>query len=209
MGSGFNEEADRPDYDNLAALAENIVYRVPGCTDLMVRKAIAETYRDFCKRTCVIRTRRRIEIRHGENDYCLHPKFPECIVDCVVGAYVGGRRVDLEGYAAWNGDAVHLDGRMLPPEGETAMMDVECVEVPRIGSEHAPRLFIERYGDAIVSGALYRLMSMSGRAWSDPQQAMLEARLYENELTEHRTRHHSGGNLSTGSANFISGGTII
>lgn len=208
MGSGFNEEADRPDYDNLAALAENIVYRVPGCTDLMVRKTIAETYRDFCKRTCVIRTRRRIDLVHGENDYRL-VSSPGCIVDCVADVHVGGRKVEFDGYAFCGGDTIHLEDRLLPPEGESAYMEVTCVEVPRIGSEQAPRLFIERYGDAIVSGALYRLMSMSGRAWSDPQQAAIEARLYENALTEHRTRYHSGGNLSTGSANFISGGTIL
>ena len=209
MPSSYSEENERPDLDGISALAEHVVYRVPGCAEVMIRKALSETYRDFCRRTCVLRTVRDIELESGTNDYPLVPRHFGCMVDSVVEASVGGRVLPMDGYSYCGGDFIHLCGRELPAEGETRTLRVTCVEVPVIGSDRASRLFAERYGDAIVSGALMRLFAMSDRPWSDPQQSMLEARLYENACTENRVRYHSGGNLSSGAASFYKKGLII
>ena len=209
MGEDFHEESESPEYGNIAAIAEDLVYRLPGCTDLMVRKTIRDVYRDFCRRTCVLKTRRKIEVVHGKSDYHLHAVHPGCMIDTVVEVRLNGRVVDVEGFDFCGGDFIRLERRDLPEEGEVYELDVTCIEVPEIGSEVAPRLFVNRYGDAIVSGVLMRLMAMVGKPWSDEVQAAQNARLYENALTENRAKYHAGGNLSTASLNFIKKGCVL
>lgn len=210
MGEDFHEESAAPEYGNLAALAEDLIYRLPGCEDTMVRKTIRDVYRDFCRRTCVLRTRQKINVVHGETDYALHAVHPYCSIDTVTDVVLNGRRIEVDGYDFCGGDFIHLDGRLLPLEDEAPyVLAVTCVEIPNIGAEHASWHFINRYGDAIVSGVLMRLMSMSGRAWSDEAQAAMNARLYENALTENRVKYHAGGNLSSGELNFMKKGAVL
>lgn len=210
MSEDFHEEATAPEYGNLAALAEDLIYRLPGCDDTMVRKTIRDVYRDFCRRTCVLRTKQKIEVVHGETDYALHAVHPFCSIDTVTDVELDGRSVDVEGYDFCGGDFIRLERRLLPSRCEKPrLLEVTCVEIPNIGAEHASHHFINRYGDAIVSGVLMRLMAMSGKAWSDEAQAALNARLYENALTEHRVKYHAGGNLSAGELNFIKQGVIL
>lgn len=40
---------------NLGSLAEDVIYRAPGCSDLMVRKILQATWRDFAERACVVK----------------------------------------------------------------------------------------------------------------------------------------------------------
>lgn len=212
MGVSFYDEWEKPEYENLANIAENLVYRLPGCTDVMIRKTIASVYRDFCKRTCVIKTRRRICIEHGKHRYPLVAVVQDCVIDCICditrenGAPFDGRGGE---YSIEGSDTIMLPDRLLPNEGEKSLIEVTCIEIPKLSSERAPQLFIERYGDAIESGVLMKLMIMSGRPWSDPQQAAQEARAYENALTETRVRYHGGGNLTPGKLNFIKKGIIV
>ncbi|MGN0845628.1 MAG: hypothetical protein ACI4QT_10480 [Kiritimatiellia bacterium] len=64
-------------------------------------------------------------------------------------------------------------------------------EVPSMNSEKAPRGFIEKYGEAICSGVMFRLCSMSGRSWSDANIAALERINYENAKSEERMRRET------------------
>ena len=210
MSSPYQDEWESPEYDNLASIAENLVYRLPGCSEVMIRKTISSVYRDFCKRTCVLRTKRRIELEHGRNAYPLVARIEDCVVDCITEVEIGGCIIEhLDGWENPSGDIICLHNRLLPPEGETWFLDVTCIEIPRLSSEKAPSLFIQRYGDAIQDGVLWELMSMMNRPWSDQQQAFRFSRAYENALTEHRTRYYGGGNLSCGKLNFIKKGAIL
>lgn len=207
--SSFNEEAEAPEFDNLASVAENLVFRLPGCDDVMIRKTIAETYRDFCRRTCVLKSRRRIELSHGERRYPLCPRGDGFIVDCVIGVtFDNGRELCEREYSLCE-NCISFPDRVLPSCHRRVAVEVEFVEIPALGSERIPRGFLGRYGDAIASGVLMRLMAMTGKAWSDPAQAAQEARLYENALTECRMRHNGGGQLSPGKFNFIKKGLVI
>lgn len=227
--NSFEKEQDAPEMETLANLAENLVYRLPGCTDLMVRKTIGEVYRDFCRRSCCIRTLRRLFIEHNRNEY---PVGSSCGGSCSVTdvRYMGrklelGRDYTVSGFSSptvrfadWIvacschphhgplnepkepvpnehftkpedhpfGERHHGHDCRKPP------VDIIVVEVPPIGCETAPLGFIGRYGDAICSGVLYRLMSMSGRAWSDQQQAQAEYSRYESGVTEARLNYHTG-----------------
>ena len=85
------------------------------------------------------------------------------------------------------------DGTEEPPHPMPVTVWVEAVEIPSLNEERAPKAFLRRYGDAIVDGALARLFSMSGRPWSDPEQARQRGLSYSNTLSEARQRGMNGG----------------
>lgn len=209
MGVSFYDEWEKPEFEDLANIAENLVYRLPGCTDVMIRKTIASVYRDFCKRTCVLKGRRRIELSRDQRCYSVCSRSDGFIVDCVIGVTFENGRELCEGEYSLHEGKISFPDRVLPNCHDRQTVEVEFVEIPELGSEKIPLGFLNRYGDAIASGVLMQLMSMAGRPWSDPQQAALEARLYENALTEFRVRHHSGGQMSSGKLNFMNRGLTI
>lgn len=209
MGSSFNEEIEIPEFENLASVAENLVFRLPGCDDVMVRKTIASVYRDFCKRTCVLKERRRIDLSRDQCCYPLCPRAEGFVVDCVIGVtFENGRELHAGEYSLLDG-RISFSKRILPTCRDRMSVEVEFVVIPALGSERIPRGFMNRYGDAVASGVLMRLMSMTGRPWSDPAQAALEARAYENALTECRMRHSAGGQMTSGGFNFIKKGLLV
>jgi hypothetical protein len=203
--NSFNEERDTAEYDSLMSLADLIVIRLPGCDDELIRKFISLTYRDFVKRSCVLKSEQTIELENGRISYHLCSQIIGCDVDCIVGVSINGYKISAAEYAHVN-DSINVNPRLLPNKGEKREMVVECLEVPRLGEERAPSWFIRKYGDAIVSGVLMNLMRMSGKAWSDPQQAAVEAIAYENALTENRMRYY--GN-DCGDANYFKGGLVL
>ena len=210
MENSFQDEHGTPEYDTLAAFAGEIVYRLPECDDLTVRKTLQSVYRDFCRKTCALRTDRCIALEHGVRAYPLPAMTADCAVDCIVGAvFENGMEAGGGGYRADGCGAVVFAPWLLPGEGETRRVMVTCVEVPRVGSERVPRWFLDRHCDALASGALARLLAMSGRTWSDPSMAFDEARRYEYALTEARARHHTGDGLSAGKLNYFKKGLIV
>lgn len=60
--NSFETEWERPEFDSVPMLAENAVYLLPGCDDIILRKTLQATYRDFCKRSAALRTWRRIPL---------------------------------------------------------------------------------------------------------------------------------------------------
>ena len=54
--------------------------------------------------------------------------------------------------------------------------------------ERLPKEFLNMHGDAICSGVLARLFSMTGKRWTDPQQAVQELTRYDNAKSELRMR---------------------
>lgn len=203
--NSFNEERDTAEYDSLMSLADLIVIRLPGCDDELIRKFIPLTYRDFVKRSCVLKSKQTIELENGRISYHLCPQILGCDVDCIVCVSINYYKLCASEYAHVN-DSINVNSRILPNKGEKQVMVVDCLEVPRLGEEIAPSWFIRKYGDAIVSGVLMNLMRMSGKAWSDPQQAAVEAIAYENALTENRMRYY--GNDS-GDANYFKRGLVL
>lgn len=202
--NSFNEERETAEYDSLMSLADLIVIRLPGCDDELIRKFISITYRDFVKRSCVLKSEQTIELENGRTSYHLCPQILGCDIDCVVDARING--YSFKGYYTSALNHIEIKPRMLPNKGEKREMVVECLEVPRLGEERVPSWVVRKYGDAIVSGVLMNLMRMSGKAWSDPQQAAVEAIAYENALTENRMRYY--GN-DCGDANYFKRGLVL
>lgn len=206
MPSSFDDEIEEREVGTLASLAEDIVFRLPGCTDVMIRKTISSVYRDFCRRTSALVTRRKVDLVRGVTHYGVSPLLRGCVVDCVRSATV--RHRDIRPTVMSDGTVV-VDRRFLPVDDKHIPMFLEVVEMPGIGCEEAPQWFIDKYGDVIVSGVLGQLMSMTGRAWSDPQVASDERMKFNSALTEARTRSCTGGQMSAGKLNFIKRGNLL
>lgn len=186
MATSFDKDRDVSEYESLAQLADNLVYRLPGCADEMVRRALQEVYRDFCRRSCCLRGRRLYDVpRHGDPLIVL-PTYRETTIDCVSFVKLSGRT--LKPGRDWNfdGRVVHLRHTM--PTNRFDRFEAETVEFPVFGSEHPPFGFIRNHGDSVCSGVLARLMSMQGKAWADANEAVIEQRKYENALNEERFR---------------------
>ena len=211
----FTTEWERPEFDFVPTLAENMAYLLPGCDAVLVRKSLQWAYREFCRRSASLRTWRRIPVANGVTR----------VEWGVPRREVGGWRVfgdppvlelswnrirhdirigpqDVE----WVQDKVNVGS--LPVEGERShchpqwSMWVETVEIPHIGEERAPKAFLRRYGDAVADGALARLFSMQGKPWTDAEQFRQHAVAYENAVSEAKDRSMRGGPAANAGATF-------
>lgn len=211
MASPFDIETDSIEFENLAKLAENLVYLLPGCTDLMVRKTLQDVYRDFCRRSCCLVSRRRIEVSEPKAAIC--GKYGG-VVDCVTAVKCGHRllrqgrdysvtkdngMVEIEfsprmfgwnHHFPWSPDHHHHHHHMV--------VEVDAIELPGITSEQVPAGFIDQYGEILCDGVLGRLMIMTGRPWSDPQQAAMRNLRYENGINDVRVRFYTDSQAGNG-----------
>ena len=199
--SDFYAEWERPEFDSVPTLAENAVWRLPGCDDTVLRKLLQESYRDFCRRSAALRTWRKIRLEPNETHYPIAPLLAGEI-DCVTQVIWAGRRVPVRRWMVTGDVPPMLElphayvGRHCVEEttdGRQWCVMVEAIEIPNISEERAPKTFLRRYGDAIIDGALARMFSMQGRAWTDAEQARQHAVAYENAISEARIRGMQGG----------------
>jgi hypothetical protein len=168
MENSFNTELETPELESLSSLAQHLVYRLPGCDDEMIRLTLREVYRDFCRRACCLRVRRRFS-------------EPICRIPIVYGGTIlqvtevrDGSHILHSPYEyRYNGEIISI------PRLRDGCVEVSWIEIPSLSSENAPKWLIDKYGDALCSGVLGRLYSMSGKAWSDPQMAVIEGQRYE------------------------------
>lgn len=221
MSNSFETEQEKPEFENIANLAEDIVIRLPGCTDTMIRKTIQATYREFARQSCVFRTTRRCPVVGHE--CTIGPTLPDMYVDSVAEVRLGMRKLapgyeynvignsrivllGMPNFDMGEGDEglkFLVDAADLKPEFKKfgiPHLHIICVEVPKSGSETAPSWFIEKFSEAIVSGTLYKLMSMSGKAWTDPAQAAVEKVTYDNFMNEARVNYVNGSQFGTSDA---------
>lgn len=206
MATAFDTEVEAPELESVASLAEAVVFRVPGCSDVMVRKALQNAYRDFCSRSCALRGRHCVVLENGRREYPIRTMSHGSVV-AVAGIGVRfseefGRRLHRGECSFDAGTSVLSVGRhLLPPKGgdyPQITLDVETVEAPRLGDEHAPAWFVQAHGDAIASGALADLYAMANRPWSDPQQAVQERAKYENAIGSARYSYCTNNGVAGG-----------
>jgi hypothetical protein len=235
----FATEWERPEFDSVPTLAENMVYLLPGCDPLLVRKMLQQSYRDFCRRSAALRTWRRIPLVPGERAYPVAPLLSGEI-DCVTRVAWAHSSIPVRGWEV-RGDAppmlvlphwleshcefmvpsrvphivayeqtrenvgalpTEAEPGEHPPHGNPRSVVVEAVEIPHIGEERAPREFLQRYGDALVDGALARLFPMTGKPWTDVEQARQRGVAYSNALSEARQRSQCGGPAANAGGGF-------
>lgn len=202
--SDFTTEWERPEFDSVPTLAEDMAYLLPGCDAVLIRKMLQSAYRDFCRRSAALRTWRSVPAAHGVHAFPIAPILSGEI-DCVTQVLDGRTRHEVRDWRV-AGDPPVLEvpnwrvHRVLG--GVPPFLWVEAVEIPHIGEDRAPKAFLRRYGDALVDGALTRLFSMTAKPWTDAEQARQRGVAYANALSEARQRSMCGGPSANANAGF-------
>ena len=200
MANSFDTERDPLEIETVAQLANHIVWRVPCCTDEAVRRALQSAFADFCRGSCALTATRVVVVGERERicELCVQPSRAGRFVDCVKSVSKDGRDlVQGRDYSICNGKIAFRH----PYKG--GRFAVTTVEQPVDGSEDAPGWFLIKYGAAIESGALARLMSMTGKPWSDPSQAKIEATTFNDYITQARLSYYNGGDMTNGSSSVF------
>lgn len=183
MASYFDNVTETPEFGTLAKLAENLVYRLPGCSDLMILKTLREVYRDFVRRSCCLRTTRRILLEEGVRMYPVEPVYGQ-EVDTIVDVRLDSPRRRAIEFEAVDGDApcIVIPERFVPNGGEDEYILVTVDELPSLESDKAPKWFIQKHGHSVCDGVMARLAIMANKPWSDPQAAQQYRLSYENAV---------------------------
>lgn len=212
--NSFNVESETPEFGNISELASRIVYRLPSCDDMFVRRALRDYYVEFCRLANALVTERFISLEVGKAEYPIANLVPDCRIENVRSVRLMNHDlregVDYSIRAFLSSPALSIHWRLLPrSENENRKIAVECLEMPNSGSERAPRWFLRKYGDAICAGALASLFSMTGRAWSDPVQARLELGKWEGNVTAARIGSVSGSPFGNGHIDTVDTSDIL
>ena len=197
MANSFQNEYETPEITTLAELAESVIFRVPGCADVMVRKALRNVYRDFCRRSHCLVGVRQISLEYGVNRY---PVLPTCgaSVYSVRDIYINRRKIEDYRVIAGTPVCVEIADKYIVNNGEPQYAVVSTVEMPGLESEDIPVWFLEKYGDAIISGTIAFLAMMTNKPWSDPAIAGAEKIAYENAINDAVISVASGGVFANG-----------
>lgn len=175
---------DPIDIQGLNTLMEDCIYMLPGCSDLMLRKELQKTFREFCRRTGALIVTDESSVTY--EDYTM----PLCKCD---GEFYLLHRVKLNGVEV---DAtryklnkecgsVSIEFSLTEDEddenGDAVIYaaEVKYSYVPRMGSEYAPAWFLTKYSDGIVAGTLFRLLAMPNKPWTDNETAKLQGLEYQ------------------------------
>lgn len=200
--NALEENAVAANLRNLGSLADDMVYRLPGCDDVMVRKTLQAACREFCEKTSALRFCIPVPFEVGRHEY---PVMVPC--DCHARAVR-----DVRFFFVPPAEEGHEEMRpaiILADRKWTTMMtvgiglvvvfpgvitdeflatrtgfiaEVDCIPGPN--SEDLPAPFLDKFGMAIVAGALARLYAMRNRPWSDESQAASERVSFERAVNE-------------------------
>lgn len=133
--NSFETEWDRPEFDSVPSLAENAVYLLPECNDVILRKTLQEAYRDFCKRSAALRTWRRIPLEIGRSHYPVAPVLSG-EVDCVTQVrWRHGREVVRDWHVEGDPPVLHFH-RLFEPHDFIRSPNVAFVQTrPNVAAE--------------------------------------------------------------------------
>jgi len=207
MANSFHEEWEAPEMADISALAENIVYRLPCVSDLMVRKTLQSAYADFSRLSCCFVSWRDIQTEDNVSDYRIIPAISGMNVSSVSEVRIDGRKLvnglDYVLYVSGGVPVMTLKDHVLTSDPLT--LSIRIIEQPKYNSEKCPKWFIEKYGEAVVSGALVKLYGMTGMAWANPDMARQEMVRYENFCTDARLKSFAvdGSQFGAGSVNPV------
>lgn len=204
--SRYNEMIEDVEIASVADLAEQMVFRLNGCTPTLIRKMLQIAFADFARVSCCFTTEYEFETAKDELVYPVSTTLPKMFVDSIGAVWLDGRRLECPRQYRTSpmggiptiifnertlsdfcneSELVRnpvLAGRDYAPQ----IIRVRITELPKMGSEAAPQWFLDKYGEAVVAGALVRLYGMSNKPWTDAAQAQTELIRYENFTTQAR-----------------------
>lgn len=194
MTQAATEKAKPIMMKSLFTLAEEMILQLPGASDLAVRKALQRACRKFCQDTAIFRQRIEIPVEEHVYSYLVVPNMSAQITHVDKARLVAGgswRRlpiVDKHVYQDNDGQYwLVLDKWLVDStleEDEEAKISVQVTLIPDIGSEELPCGFVDKWGQAIIAGAMIQLCGTPGVAWSNPGLAQQNMSIYHDWVTD-------------------------
>lgn len=168
--------------DNLGPLAKLILPELRGCDDLMVRMQLGAALREFCRETnaCVVTMPAQVISNQSGECFIYVPAAPDGMV---IGTISNVTNLDGTPILWRNGISCQRMKVYIEICSHSAV-EVTYSVYPKAGGEACPEWFVERYAEAITAGAMYKLLSMTGKAWSDPNRAAQYGSEFADAISE-------------------------
>lgn len=202
-------EIEPVETENLGSLAWLVMAELPGVSDVMVRQQLGFALREFCRETdaCVIERVYRC---------CEGRELPDGRAFPLAGAPSGMEVVSVLDVQS-RGRSMSFDVVDFPVPSVVAhgwLCEDDHVRVrfsvaPKVGGEDCPKWFKDCYAEAIVAGAMFHLLSMTGRGWSDPQRAAQYGGKYHEAIGEAAYRRIGGSAINGGPASAVPAGGLF
>lgn len=192
---------------------------LPGCPQPLILQALRKKVRQFCQDTDAWREQLKdINLVAGQRDYVLNPSFDAEIRKIVevrintaanraaghIGAPVDFQRYTFHGELSQRSGAnlppntLTLDATLNPSESVAGGLEVKVSLAPLLMAGQVDQDFLQKWGEAIIGGAMFYLMAMKNKKWSDPQKAGLYLVDYYKGLSRARRENVAGQNLHGG-----------
>ena len=187
--------ADALDIVGLNTLMEECIYMLPGCDDLMIRKKLQETFRDFCRRTGSLFVHDTGTVTYLTPSLGLSKSDDEFFV--FTNSYID--EVACNATLVKECGCVSVKFSLSEDDNDDEGNPVEYTAdviysyIPRIGTETAPTWFLTKWGDAIAAGTLFRLLAMPKKPWTDAESAKLYGLEYQRLLNGSTIERLTGG----------------
>lgn len=178
-------------------LVPEIAWRLPGCSDLEMRRALMASARLLCERGCAWTETETLAFP-GPFGYTANLAPPH---GAVVVALLRLSPDPWRGRAALFGAGTPAAFLGLPfqapppplPQAGTVAATVALSPAP--GFDALPEEFAARWGDAVCSGAVATLCAMQGRPWSDPATAAQEGQRFNAAVVRARVDSATDGGV--------------
>lgn len=172
---------------------------VPGCPLEIVNRELAITASDFFSRTHL--WREDLTVQNTVVDQS-HYDVTECAViesvqwvkvDNIELVHTDDRLINPE-YLSRTGRPTHFwidketEIRLYPIPDAVFPLDARIVLKPSRTARGVPSFVYQKWADAFVSGAIFRIARVPNKEWTNPEQAALHKNIYEQAVTNARIR---------------------
>ena len=186
----------------------NILLEASDCPPEIAEHAILTTLRDFCRKTRIWQEELDAEtLIAGLTEYDLTYDDEEVTKVAIMEARYNGVEIPVvsekhmsKKVKGWRSDTadhpvcvVDLVGDKFrvyptPTERRTSALELDVALMPSPNGSVVGDIVLNEFQEAIGFGALFRLQKMTGKEWSNPQNAMLNNKLYTRERNNAKNR---------------------
>lgn len=185
---------------NLSELYWMVSPEAPGLNEDVAIKHLREAARDFCSYTLASQETVELSIAVGDADLQVQPSSSYVVLKSVIR--IDSPRGEIKpttlgelarrpNWRASTGAVTHYveeggagELRLYPITTEAEDLHVRIAVMPSRGALKVDKVIVDRWGDAIASGALSRILRMSGQSWTNP----VEATRKEADFTHYKSR---------------------
>lgn len=140
---------------------------IAGAMDFMIRRALVEAAREFCRESHLVQEiYGPVSLAGGDSVSLIPADLPYTGRQIICASE--GREELTAGV-----DYQQVSGNELRIHRDIAAFSVIFVVEPRLTATRIPAVLVDDYPQALACGAVERMASMPGKAWSSPQLAQI------------------------------------